>query len=1200
MKAREVMVALLGAGLLQTADANVISNMNTGAVYPTIQLAHDAAHEGDTLFVYPGAHLEWGITITNGITLMGGDPATTILQAWPTPSGAVDRVMQIHAGDRTARMVNLTIRYGCRTNWWNGDTGGGVWVGSGAVSFWTCVFAGNAAPGGGGVAGGTLFSCVVSNNRATYGGHGGGAQYVNARTSLFISNYAEGDGGAVSYSYLTNSTVQNNSAQLNGGGASDSELHGCLIEGNACRGSGEGGGVVRGGGIYDCLVRNNQGGYGGGVALANAYRCTFEGNRAYFGGAGCYYRFDSCLMVGNSADDSGGGVDSGTLYHCTLIGNTSAGWPGGGGLSSSSAEGCILVSNLPYNAYLYPGYDSLTRCLSFPERYPGEGNLSEDPRFADAANGNYRLRVDSPCVDAGTGLTGADLDGLPRLQGSSADMGAYEYPVVCVSVGGANTPPYETWARAATNLQVGVNAASNDVLVLVSNGVHVTASEWRITNRIVVRSLYGPDVTSVDGQNARRCLSALTNVLVQGLCFTNGRADSGGGVYLADGATLRSCTVTRCFATNYGGGIFFGAGGGTAEFCVVRNNTAADRQGGGIYARAGNLIRNCLVVSNLANEGGGFLTYQGGRVENCTIAGNTSAGYPGGGVRFYQGGEVRNSIVYGNTTNDFGAVGSGHSVSHTCSSPLQPGPGNFAMAPLFRRSPAYHLVPTSPCVNAGSNDTWMAEARDLAQRPRLLDSVVDVGAYELQIAYVAPTGTHAAPFGTLATAATNLQAALDFVPAGGVVRVAEGRYVAAHTNLDLACAVITSPVEIAAVGARDATVLDGQGLRRVLTLLTNAVVSGLTLSNGVASGVGGGAYLTGGGTLVSCTVVRGTAGTYGGGVFLQTTGVIAHCTFQHNTALTNDGGAIYLAQGGLVDACRILNNTAKKAGGLFLDSGGRVLNTIVAGNTANGGPARGGGLLFYNGGRADHCTIISNTSATVGGGVFCDGGGQIVNSIIYFNDAPVGTNNVDNGGGLWDHCCTTTSIGTACTVANPLLATDYRLATNSPCLDIATEILNRDIDGQWRPLDGDDSGLAVSDLGAYELMNPLADSDWDQMPDGWEQQYYGSPFGCPRPLDDDDEDGDLNRAEALADTNPLDANDWFRLADLTQSNATRAVWFASSSNRVYTLQISSNANPEATWITCPPTNHPGNGTWMAMSLTNTAPALWSRVRVQVP
>ena len=55
------------------------------------------------------------------------------------------------------------------------------------------------------------------------------------------------------------------------------------------------------------------------------------------------------------------------------------------------------------------------------------GNISADPRFVDAANGDYHLGVGSPCVDKGT-LIGApthDIEGTPR--DAAPDMGAYEW-----------------------------------------------------------------------------------------------------------------------------------------------------------------------------------------------------------------------------------------------------------------------------------------------------------------------------------------------------------------------------------------------------------------------------------------------------------------------------------------------------------------------------------------------------------------------------------------------------------------------------------------------------------------------------------------------------------------------------------------------------------------------------------------------------
>ena len=56
-------------------------------------------------------------------------------------------------------------------------------------------------------------------------------------------------------------------------------------------------------------------------------------------------------------------------------------------------------------------------------------NMTTDPSFVDPAKGDFRLLSSSAAIDAGVTLSqvAVDCDNVPRPQGNSYDIGAYEY-----------------------------------------------------------------------------------------------------------------------------------------------------------------------------------------------------------------------------------------------------------------------------------------------------------------------------------------------------------------------------------------------------------------------------------------------------------------------------------------------------------------------------------------------------------------------------------------------------------------------------------------------------------------------------------------------------------------------------------------------------------------------------------------------------
>ena len=66
---------------------------------------------------------------------------------------------------------------------------------------------------------------------------------------------------------------------------------------------------------------------------------------------------------------------------------------------------------------------------------------------------------------------------------------------------------------------------------------------------------------------------------------------------------------------------------------------------------------------------------------------------------------------------------------------IAPAPGNVEKNPLFARLEEHdwRLSAFSPCIDSGTNGSWMMAGTDYAGHPRLFNSQVDMGADEAYI-----------------------------------------------------------------------------------------------------------------------------------------------------------------------------------------------------------------------------------------------------------------------------------------------------------------------------------------------------------------------------------------------------------------------------------------------------------------------------------
>lgn len=378
------------------------------------------------------------------------------------------------------------------SNWGSG----GIHMDHSIAAIKHCEFEGNKSVFGGGLH--AVYSQITSEQNTFLDNHceSGGALHLENSDciidrSTFYGNQAlNGHGGAIYYKVdtttfgrkyrysLSRSSLEENIASMSSGAVhiehiqADSSMLDALID--SCQftrnhadiyGSVRIGGSIEDFVVSSCILSSNTSSryVAGAGFIANSQgkvlNCVFIANYSSYSdstksahgvslGSGAEVDFFNCSFVDTS---SANGVGLTLRRGCKANIFNSIFWGCGNrpiNIVTAAEEGCSI--NINY-CNIENGIDSIFVSDSLSELHWGEGNLAEDPQFADLENGDLHLKDASPCIASGinsfilndvlyTAPT-RDVEGIarPSPPGTQADMGAYEN-ILGTPVGLVNNP----------------------------------------------------------------------------------------------------------------------------------------------------------------------------------------------------------------------------------------------------------------------------------------------------------------------------------------------------------------------------------------------------------------------------------------------------------------------------------------------------------------------------------------------------------------------------------------------------------------------------------------------------------------------------------------------------------------------------------------------------------------------------------------
>jgi hypothetical protein len=363
---------------------------------------------------------------------------------------------------------------------------------------------------------------------------------------------------------------------------------------------------------------------------------------------------------------------------------------------------------------------------------------------------------------------------IPAITGAHAAM-------VYVTTNGSGHPPYDSWTNAAPSIQVAIDSARNGDKVVVGPGTYrgkgnrdldfrgkaitVRGDQGAASTRLevggsyeephrafrfshgeshssvidgfTVTGGYGPkDVLSTDGKRRWNVGGAIyciaSSPVILNCEFRNNYADYGSAIQLwnQSHAEIANCQFIENHRDEVGGCVVYAYNKCHAS---VSNCTFARNEGCALKVDMFSEVTafGCLAYANSRADAAVYVGNSSLSLINCTIADNQCS-RSALSTWFSRAAIVRNCILW-NVDANGSEIGGSNTVTviNSCVRGGHAGVSVITNNPLFvAQGRDYRLIPASPCINAGTNQPWMAGAKDLDGRPRIIDGNVDAGAYE--------------------------------------------------------------------------------------------------------------------------------------------------------------------------------------------------------------------------------------------------------------------------------------------------------------------------------------------------------------------------------------------------------------------------------------------------------------------------------------